>query len=355
MDKTLIKEISQKALSAYINAIPMKDWYWPTIFPLRRKATINYSELIGEKGAPVMGDIVSFGSSTPEKRRDSVDKMFGQLVKTAVSRKMDEEDYNEYEILRNSMDTSFSDLEDYIWNDIDFVFKAIQARFEWMALQAVSKGKLSLSTSNNDGVVTNNDIDFKVPTKNQIKAQSAKWETTDTATPFKDLQKLNQTAKDNGHKINAFLMRQSDFDLMITADSVVNVMSQILTGQTSTSIGFGLSQVNSYIQTNLSLPPIKIVDQSLRFESKKGVRSTINPWEQNKVVGVPETQLGNMLHTKLPAEGRVKQATQSKRDNVLISKYSTVDPFGEWTKAEAISFPVMPAVNEMYHLDVSTT
>lgn len=356
MDKTLIKELTRNILGAYVTNLPMNQWYWPTLFPIKRTPSLQYTTLLGERGAPVMADFVSFGSSIPQKRREQVDKVFGEITKTAISRVMDENDYNDYLALRNQSNVDLSDILEFAYNDLDFCFKGVMSRLEWLTLQAISSGTVDVTTSNNAGKITTTQIDFGIPSGNQTVAQTAAWDgNASTATPIKDLMNLYRTAKDNGVTPVRTLMRQSDFYDLIAADEVKNTISPILySGNQTTNINLGLQQVNAYLQS-IGLPPITIVDQSVQVELNDGSRTSINPWDENQIAMIPALKLGNMLNAPIAEEGRISFATESKRRNVLLQKYSTVDPFAEVTKGITNSFPQFQLANEVYLMDVSKT
>ncbi|WP_292486708.1 hypothetical protein, partial [Methanohalobium sp.] len=124
-------------------------------------------------------------------------------------------------------------------------------------------------------------------------------------------------------------------------------------GTQTTNVNLGLQQVNAYLQS-IDLPPITIVDQTVQYEVE-GSRTSVNPWEQYQVAGLPAMRLGDMLNAPIAEEGNVKQAIESKRRNVLLKKYSTEDPFAEFTKGLTNSFPRFQRANEVYLMDVSTT
>ncbi len=350
----MIKELTTKIMRAYVSGLPMKPWYWPTFFPVKPTPTLRYTTLLGERGAPVMADLVSFGSPVPQKRRDKIDKFFGEITKTGISRKMDEDQYNDYIALKNQ-GANLDDLLDFVYNDIDFCYRGVMARLEWVALQAISSGTVSVTTSNNEGVPTTTNIDFKIPAANQFVAQTAKWDgNPSTATPIEDLIYLHRKAKDAGVNPVRTLMRQDDFYNLIAADEIKNTISPILyQGTQTTNIYLGLDQVNAYL-TSIGLPAISIIDQNVQYEVDQS-RTSVNPWEGEMVAMIPATKLGNMLNAPIAEEGRIPQVTESRRRNVLLQKYATPDPFAEITKGITNSFPMFSLANEMFLMDVSTT
>ncbi|MFW6145230.1 MAG: major capsid protein [bacterium] len=348
--KTLIEELSAKVFDGYVRSLPFDQWYWPTLFPAKATATLNYTTLIGEKGAPVIADFVAFGATIPQKRRDVIDKMFGEITKIAISRKMDENDYNDYNQLRALSNSSIDDILQFVYDDVDFCYKGVMGRLEWTALQAVSTGKVKVDTSNSEGAITTNDVDFKHPDANKYKAQTATWNgNQSTATPLLDLWTMYKAAIDDGVTPARFLMRSNDFYDMIATDEVKNSLYP----DAKNVVTMSVNAVNQYMD-GLGMPPITIIDQSLTIEIN-GQRSSVNPWDNHSVALLPSTRLGQMLYAPIAEEGKVNDIYESKRRNVLLQKYATLDPFQELTKGLTNSFPKYPTVSEVYLLDVSDT
>ena len=63
--------------------------------------------------------------------------------------------------------------------------------------------------------------------------------------------------------------------------------------------------------------------------------------------------VGNIQHGPIMAESSEalrKKAIMVKKDFILITKFSTEEPFKEWTKAEANAIPVINDPEAMYIL-----
>ena len=101
----------------------------------------------GEKGAPVIADVISFDASAPQKTREVVSKISGDIPKTAVKRGMNESDYNEYKQLERDAqgDADQLDLLNLAFKDQDFVYNSVRGRFEWWCMQMMSRGGFHLS------------------------------------------------------------------------------------------------------------------------------------------------------------------------------------------------------------------
>jgi hypothetical protein len=96
MERSLIRQVNKKNMSARLNSRHVKPMYYPNFFTPKRVTSLKWETLVGEKGAPVIADVVSFDSSAPEKTREVISKMSGDIPKTAVKRGMNESDYQEY-------------------------------------------------------------------------------------------------------------------------------------------------------------------------------------------------------------------------------------------------------------------
>lgn len=62
-------------MSARLNSRHVKPMYYPNFFTPKRVTSLKWETLVGEKGAPVIADVVSFDSSAPEKTREVISKM----------------------------------------------------------------------------------------------------------------------------------------------------------------------------------------------------------------------------------------------------------------------------------------
>ena len=65
-------------MSARLNSRHVKPMYYPNFFTPKRVTSLKWETLVGEKGAPVIADVVSFDSSAPEKTREVISKMSGR-------------------------------------------------------------------------------------------------------------------------------------------------------------------------------------------------------------------------------------------------------------------------------------
>src|SRR6056297_298584 len=143
--------------------------FWNRFFPLKYTTQLTWESLAGSGGNPVMADVVEYNASAPMKTRRTVSKQTGDIPKIAIKRQMDEKDLNDYNVLKATAqaDSNKNALLELVFNDIDFCYTGVFARTEHLALQALSYGSLALTTSNNNGIITETDVDWGIPTANK--------------------------------------------------------------------------------------------------------------------------------------------------------------------------------------------
>ncbi|GAH66273.1 unnamed protein product, partial [marine sediment metagenome] len=163
-----LSEISEKTLGAYIDKRKWLKRYYVDYFPLRSTPFLSWEILVGKFGVSA-ADLVSFNSSAPEKTRRVLDRLRGDLPALRVKRVMDENQINQYLIAKAVIknDADMNALLEMVYGDIDFVVEAVQQRCEWLAITALSQMKISLNSSNSAGVITEEAIDFGLPTANK--------------------------------------------------------------------------------------------------------------------------------------------------------------------------------------------
>jgi hypothetical protein len=354
MENTIIKEVEKKGLDTYFKARQYEAMFWPTLFPLQNVLNLNFTTLIGEQNGRVAADIIAYDASAPEKTRQIVSKMRGDIPKIAIKRKMSETNMLEYLMLSRMSDPNEQQIIDLVFNDVDFVVQAVNARMEWLALQAASTTKISLSTSNNGGIVTEEAVDFQMPTANK-KACSVIWTASAATTkPITDIKAVSKAARAKGHPLASILMHPDTFDYFVLSEETQAWLKGFFKIESTDVLPFeDLASINRALAT-ARLPQIIIIDTAVGIETKAGVISYVNPWSTDFVTFVPTTQFGNMLNGPIAEELKPpKQVTQSKAGNVLVSKFSLIDPLAEFTKGEANCFPAWKNIDVCYSLRVT--
>lgn len=352
MERTLLKEVNKTNIEARLNTRKVKPVVYPNFFDLKKVETLEFETLVGEKGVPVMADVISFDAKAPIKTRKTIEKLSGEIPKIAVKRFMKESDVLKYRRLRYDV-RGRSDLQsllDLVFSDLDFCYNGVRFRMEWLAMQAMSKGAITLTSQNNgEGMYLEEAVDYQIPTTNKS-GVSVSWATTASSKPLENFQTVKETAMENGINLRYAIMRTSQFNqIKNSADTIAKVKAYV---NGSGKLSITKRAINEYLLEE-GLPQIVTVDPMVTHESKKGTKTVVNAWEEHRVAFVEDLKVGSLQHAPLAAEGDAnlaKKVQMVKRDYTLITKWSEQEPYSEWTKAEANAFPVINDPDAMYLL-----
>jgi hypothetical protein len=353
--RSLLKEVNIKSIMARLNSRGVRPMVFPNFFTTKPVSKLTWETIIGDKGVPVMADIISLDASTPEKKREIVRKASGDIPKTAIKRSMNESEYLEYlDLKRYIQGNDMQSIFDLVFKDLDFCYNGVRAKMEYCCMQMISTGQIHLTESNNVGVVTTTSVDYGVPDANKT-AVTTTWVTAGSATPLKDLETMYMTARNKGIYCKYYLMdRATVLNLLNATDTVTRLKNFInTTGKYVATLG----AVNAYLLAH-QLPQVIEIETSVRFENKANVRSVIQPFQTGRVAMVTDRIVGSIQHGPIAAETSAelkKYATLVKKDFILTSKWSEIEPFKEWTKAEANAFPVLNDPEEIFFLRTDNT
>ena len=360
MKTSLIKGLNEKDMQAVLNSLNFNGFYFPTLFPARFTPSLTWKSLAADQGIPVAADVVSYDSSSPRKRRSTVEKLQGDIPQIAIAREKSESELNEYIQLLNFAQTGTNPaaqkaLLDFIYGDVEFCFSGVGARLEYIALVALSSGKLSLTKTNNQGMVTETAIDFGVPTANKT-AVGTTWVTANaaSATPIADIKAKVKTARQAGIRIKYLFMSQDTFDNMATITEVQKFCASWISQATGTQIAPNLASVNAAFAAN-NLPEIKIIESYVNVEID-GTRTVTDPWSTGIVTFSPDLVVGNTWNGPL-ADDMIDSsvAVKARRDYILVKKWSEEEPIKEVTKGIANAFPALSNPSHLYMLNVAGT
>lgn len=343
MERSLIKQINKKNMTARLGTRFVKPVYYPNFFGIVKKSSLKFETLSGESGAPVIADVISFDASAPQKSREVVSKISGDIPKTSVKRGMNESDYNEYnQLVRDAQgDANQLAILNLAFKDQDFVYNAVRGRMEWWSMQLMSRAGFHLSSKNNNGVVTAEFVGCGMPAENKL-VSSADWSKADTANGLQDIEDTIVKASTAGYTIKYVVMHVADFTLLKKQASTFNTLKSWV--NSSTKILVTKNLINQYLSEQEIPVQIVTVNPAVRIENAAHQRKTVNPFERKRICFLEDLHCGDIQHGPIAAETSQtlqKTALMVKQDYVLITKWSDLEPFKEWTKAEANAIPVI--------------
>lgn len=354
-------DLSQVDMQAELNSyVPGSGLAWPTLFPLRYTPTLDIKSLEGNDGIPVSADVIAFNAKAPQKIRKTVGYWSGEVAKVAISRQKDEKQIKEYQILRSYAQSSGNpnvalQLVDMVYEDVEFCYKGVNYRNEDLALQVGSKAEIVLSATNNNDVVTQQTLNFNVPT-NHKSGVASKWSVTASSDPLGDIIAGQKKVQKDGYSRPMFaIMEQAAFDnLMMSEKTVKRVAPVVLTATgLASSDTLTLDLVNTYMRSK-GYPQIVVIDSYVKQEARDGEQTTYKPWAENVVVLSPTPQLGWTWWSDVPQVSDT-DALQSYRENVKITRYSELNPMLEVTLAEAYIQPALINRQSLYYINTENT
>jgi hypothetical protein len=356
MKATLIQGLKEKDMQAMLNQLNLNPFYFDKLFPLKFTPTLTWKSLNAESGTPIMADVVSYNSTAPKKSRQIVERLSGDIPKIAIKREKEESDLNEYFQLLHYANTTegAQAILDFIYNDVEFCYTGVNARLEYLALQALSTGKVTLNKDNNDGMVLETAVDFLVPDASK-KGVSVTWTSAHASTskPITNLKDLVKAAKRAGNKLGYALMDQDTFDALAVSQETIDFCASWVVKATNLATIPSIESVNRAFSADKNLPQIVIIDQTLQSEIK-GVRAYQTPWEPGVVTLIPDLVVGNTYYAPL-ADELVKDsvATKVKRGHAMIKKYSIEEPVTEVTLGLSNAFPVWASAGKSILIDTT--
>lgn len=332
-------------------------WYGKYFTMGTPKPTLSYSTIIGRSRIEAAASIVDRDSKTPLRSRQGLDKLTGEVPAIKEMFKMKESDWRDYltiQALSTTEEAKKSQILSLIWNDVEKVGNAAHKRLDYMCLEAISTGFITVTATNNpDGVVTDN-IDLLMASTN-FKTVTVSWDGAVNATkPITDIKAVVDAAENAGKSFAKMLMTKSRFLKLAASDEARNLVSGTLRINSKDQVAPTLDQVNDYLSKAL-LPIIELVNEVIGIE-KDGVITTVKPFKDENVSFIPDGKLG-VINNALAIEELkpVENVSYGRFRNALISKWSENEPFGEFTKVEFNAFPGVEAIDGIFILQTTTT
>ena len=295
----------------------------------------------------VAADVVALDSSLPLKRRDSFGTASGDIPKIGMKMKMTEKQMSDIDVLK-SRNVETKVLIDKIFADQIKCVMGVHEKLEFMFLQGLSSGVTLIDDENNVG--TGVRVDYGYKTSNKF-GSTVPWSDTANAKPMDDIKRVVKLAKAAGDNPVIMMMDEDAFDNMAANQQTREqyAFSQNFVG---TNIPIpDLEQVNAMLQKRHRLT-IVVVDRTVTVE-RDGVRTVLKPWAANRVIFLESPKVGKLMYGILAEETRKspKGLYEKSGSFILLKKWSTDDPFAEFTSSQALVVPVINNVSSIYSLD----
>lgn len=345
--------VREKDVEAVVKQFNMTSLYFPTIFPTKERKTLTWQTIENVASVRRAANVVAFGTSIKETDRPSVQKISGDLAKIAEKVKMDETELYEYlDMLEHAKsDSDLAMLIDYWANDYGICYNNVTNRIEWIALQSISRGKVQFTGENNDGAVSEFDIDYGMKHKVGYYG-TAPWSDPEHAKPLSvDLKQAIKRLKDNHYNPKVIWMNTETFDNFAACKEVVEKCASYIQNALNLTDIPTLESVNAAIKKlgYLNGAEIVLIDQSIEV----GDNPACNPFADNVVLITETKQLGETYWRKAADLERPNPIISRVQNGIVtLKKYAEEEPMIEYTQGVAVAFPVWNSSTSSLLLDV---
>jgi len=336
------------------NKDAFKESFFARYFPLGNpQMGLTYSTIIGKSRIEAAASVVAHGSEAPLRSRAGLEKLSGEIAAIKVKRKMDDQSYREWltmQAVSTNDEAKKQQIIALIWDDVQYVVDSVTARLDWMAAQALSTGKINISTTANPDGYSPGEIDLLVPSDNKGDLRKFGGSGSDdhwgaaTATPMSDILKFTEDKyNETGVTFEKIVMTPAKWADVRKSTEVKEAVGDAKFPS--------LEAVNTELNS-LGLPYIELINPKIRIETD-GVISSIDAWANKKYVTfLPSAQAG-IMHNALSIEqiSPVSTVDYATANNILVSKWAQTEPFGEFTRGELAAFPGLEVADTMYIID----
>lgn len=252
MIQTLMRGLVEQDMQAVVESYDLKAYYYPSLFPLKESYTLTWKALEAQTGLKIAADLVARGASIDKKTREAIARLQGDIPKIAIKRTKNDEELGEYDIMvaMTSKNPDLRALVDVWAEDTNFCWNGVAARLEWMALQQISLGKITLTNENNGSVISEYDVDYSIDASHKVGFQtgSASWANSTAAKPItKDFKAVVTAAKKEGVSLKFAFMSLDTFATFSETVEVQKICASFAAN------ALGVAQTPSVEQVNTAL------------------------------------------------------------------------------------------------------
>lgn len=303
----------------------------------------------------VAADVVAMDSSLPLKKRDKISNASGVIPKIGIKFSKGEKAISDINVMR-ARGADETTVVGKIFDDAPKAIKGVDVRKEIMFQEALSTGVTLVPDDENVGTGIRADFGYKA--ENTFHATKAKWGEAD-AVPQDDVQQLFDKAQEDGNSITLVMLSKKYFNLFRNSKQgkllAANYNKQVITDESLLPVPSRETMLEALADEYGAT--FRIVDSSFRIEKPDGSYTSVKPWAEANIVGLPGENVGRLVYGTLAEETNPVAGVnyQKSGSHILVAKYSKTDPLKEFTTAQALALPVIDGVDGIYILHANST
>lgn len=338
----ILKEFSRQATLAYARTREPREYLGRVLFPDNTVNELTFEYFKDLNLLPVAASVQAFGAEAEIASREGIKKVSGEIP--TIKRKIPLSGRALIALRREGAGDEAM-VRDTLFNDLDNMIDACQARQEMMRMDAVANGKIVLAEN---GVIMT--VDYGVPAthKKTITTATEKWSHA-SSTPIQDIQAWMEIVTDtSGITPSRALTSTKIVGLLLKNPEV----RQLIYGDNGGSRAISLAQLNALF-TSMGLPTIVTYDTKVRRQLANGKYTTSRLFPEEKFVLLPGEALGESLVG--PTEDAMLDADVATEEiaGVYAAVYKeTMDPPVIMTKAALTTIPTFPLADAVFQAKV---
>ncbi|MCU9614088.1 major capsid protein [Caldibacillus lycopersici] len=311
------------------------------LFPARETSELTVDVVREGSRLPVMAQIAELGTEVEYGSREGMSGQRISIPKIQRGRAMDEK------LVRLLLQASngglraaeISELRRTQFDDATYAIDAIKARKEWIALQAISTGKVAYTES---GVQFTVDFGY-TEDQRPVLSGTDKWSDTVNSNPIDDIQTWSGKMADKGIGLTRALASRQIISYLLQN---LNIRRQYFGNPSGSAQPPQLNQAQlNEVFASLGLPKIAQYDTQARIENKALVNgklsfSTIRMAPQDRFIMLPDGPLGHYLWAETTEEMMSDiQAEKTDSNGIFVFRKINEHPVRVETIGVNLAFP----------------
>ncbi len=301
----------------------------------------------------VASDVVSMDSPLALKKRGTLGRASGTIVKTGMKKSLNESEITNLNILGKL--GKWVQMIGKLFEDTPKCALGIKERIEIMFLEAISTGYTIVGGIDGDAEKEDNTgtgvrVNFGFLDSNKFGA-AIKWGNTGY-TPISDIERAVAGAEST---VTVIWLSKVAYSLLRNSDEAKRLYANFksIPVQTNSILPTpNKAQFNEAFEEEYDIT-FKVIDREVITE-KNGKRTRVKPFDTNTLVLLSQdTNLGRVVYGELAEETNPVAGVKYEKvgEYILISKYAKNDPLREFTSSQALVLPVIDGVNDICLLD----
>lgn len=315
-----------------------------------KSITGSWMALLGDHSR-VSADYVAMDSYIPLKLRDSMQKVTGDIPKSAIKMQMNEKQMDDLNILMNSINADETEIVKRIFNDTQRCIYGIEERNEITFLQGLSEGvALTAAGETPDNVGTGVRLNYGFLDEHKFGV-----EVLDLTKIVEDIARVKKDAEEFGSSIRYMYTDPVTFAKLSQVDAFRQLFG-FTAGFVGTNIPAPSTEAaKNVIKSWFGIDEVIIVNRVAKTE-RDGKRTSIRPWKEGMIVFTANKTIGENVWADLP-ESLDRSKTKlygTANTYTLTSFWHQDEPYGNFSMAQARVVPVINDVYNIFHLDTKT-